>query len=977
VCVLALSACGRAAEVVLVRQILKTPTRWTTQALVDQTVNRMRDRLAGVGVIPDTIDDSKLSVDSLAGAKVAVLPYNAKVPEPAVQTLQEFVQNGGKLICFYHAPPELLPLLGIEKLEYKGGADLPKLGGVRFDTKVLAGAPKTMKQASWNINEPVLLNGKGARLAGTWLDKDGTDTKLAALVLHANGAYFAHVYLDEEPAAGGRFLLALLGDCVPDIWQRAVEARLLGMVNFPNIKTLADLERTVAASGRSEATDAFAKARRRRDEAQQLLNQGKPSEALTVAEEAVSLASDAYLASCRSRSGELRGAWIHSAYGVDDWGWDRSVKVLADNGFNALFVNMCWGAVADYQSSVLPVHPDVATQGDQIKACLAACQKYGIELHVWKVNWNMGHRTPKAIRDKMVAEGRTQVSLDGKPSTFLAPHLEKNFALERDAMLEIVRKYRVAGIHFDYIRYPNDQCDFSDSAKQAFTKWLGQDAAGWPKSCAPGGALRAKYNEWRRGNISRLVKAVSEEAHRIRPDIKVSAAVFGAWDTTRDTIAQDTVTWLKNGWLDFVCPMDYTNSATSLERLVRLQEPLTPASVPLYVGIGSWRHDGPAQTAAQIDLARRLGADGFVCFAHNEKFAEQILPGLAKGATREPVHGLLPHQSIQGTFTMPEPDEELGTGFRVGDELRFELELPANVNRVEPQITVLVDGYPKAMGPRLRIKQRRRGVAVEIRPPVGGLYRLEVSGTWTDKERHAKAQPFLVRSRTVQVFSAEEAEQILAKQRPPGFQDNGGIKVAVWQDDAYGAAPILSLLQRTPGLDAAPLWNLKRESLEACQVVILCQPRAHQEWFKDEKTADELARFVEHGGGLLTTHALVGIRGFLPPVPNVAAGDERLPGATWKASYYHAITRGLDRRATYTSTFPDRIGIVVGKSGRAIVRTPEGKPIVVAGLSGRGRYVACGLGLGIGKGDRDASLSSAEGKLLLGAVQWLANVRGR
>jgi hypothetical protein len=227
------------------------------------------------------------------------------------------------------------------------------------------------------------------------------------------------------------------------------------------------------------------------------------------------------------------------------------------------------------------------------------------------------------------------------------------------------------------------------------------------------------------------------------------------------------------------------------------------------------------------------------------------------------------------------------------------------------------------------------------------------------------------------VFSPEEAEAILAKQRPPVFRNNGGIRVAVWQDDAYGAAPILSLLQGTPGLDAAPLWNLKRESLAACQVVILCQPRAHQEWFKDKKTAAELGRFVEHGGGLLTTHALVGIRDFLSPVPKVATGGERLPGTTWKASHYHAVTRDLSRRETYTSTFADRIETVVGTSGRAIVRTPEGKPVVVAGSSGRGRYVACGLGLGIGKGDNDSSLSSAESKLLLGAVQWLANLRGR
>jgi hypothetical protein len=128
---------------------------------------------------------------------------------------------------------------------------------------------------------------------------------------------------------------------------------------------------------------------------------------------------------------------------------------------------------------------------------------------------------------------------------------------------------------------------------------------------------------------------------------------------------------------------------------------------------------------------------------------------------------------------------------------------------------------------------------------------------------------------------------------------------------------------------------------------------------------------------LLTTHALVGVRDFLPPVPKVATGGERLPGATWKASRYHAVTRDLDRRRTYSSTFPDRIGVVIGRSGHVIVRTPDDEPVVAVGQSGKGRYVACGLGLGIGKGDGDTSLSSGESKLLVGAIQWLARVRGR
>jgi hypothetical protein len=141
--------------------------------------------------------------------------------------------------------------------------------------------------------------------------------------------------------------------------------------------------------------------------------------------------------------------------------------------------------------------------------------------------------------------------------------------------------------------------------------------------------------------------------------------------------------------------------------------------------------------------------------------------------------------------------------------------------------------------------------------------------------------------------------------------------------------------------------------------------------FKSKDTVDELRRFVERGGGLVTNHALVGVRGFLPPIPEVATGGKQVEGGTWKATGYHAVTRTLDRRQTYTSTFPDRISVEVGRQGRVIASTPEGDPIVVIGHYGRGRYMACGLGMGIGKGDGDAPVSEAEAKLLVGAIPWL------
>ena len=136
--------------------------------------------------------------------------------------------------------------------------------------------------------------------------------------------------------------------------------------------------------------------------------------------------------------------------GVKDWGWRRSIRHLRRNGFNAIVPNMLWAGLAHYPSDVLPVSPKVAEKGDQIAQCLRWCKRYGIELHVWKVNYNLS-TAPKDFVDKMRAEGRLQGHRNGSELKWLCPSDPRNFALERDSMLEVVRKYGVHGRPLPYM----------------------------------------------------------------------------------------------------------------------------------------------------------------------------------------------------------------------------------------------------------------------------------------------------------------------------------------------------------------------------------------------------------------------------------------------------------------------------------------------------------------------------------------------
>jgi uncharacterized lipoprotein YddW (UPF0748 family) len=93
---------------------------------------------------------------------------------------------------------------------------------------------------------------------------------------------------------------------------------------------------------------------------------------------------EAYCQAQQGAPAEFRAFWCHSAFGVDGIDWDEAIRRLAENGFTAILPNMLWGGVAFYDSSVLPVESQVARRGDQIAKCLAACRKYGVQIHIWK-----------------------------------------------------------------------------------------------------------------------------------------------------------------------------------------------------------------------------------------------------------------------------------------------------------------------------------------------------------------------------------------------------------------------------------------------------------------------------------------------------------------------------------------------------------------------------------------------------------------
>jgi uncharacterized lipoprotein YddW (UPF0748 family) len=141
------------------------------------------------------------------------------------------------------------------------------------------------------------------------------------------------------------------------------------------------------------------------------------------------------------------------------------------------------------------------------------------------------------------------------------------------------------------------------------------------------------------------VAAVREELRKIKPKMKLSAAVFGSYPDCRRSIGQDWVDWVRKGYLDFICPMDYQLHDDGFCNLVENQLRLIEGRIPMYPGIGATASRvtlSADRVAGQIHHARRLGAAGFTVFNFQESVAKHIIPGVGLGATAQPA--AIPHK---------------------------------------------------------------------------------------------------------------------------------------------------------------------------------------------------------------------------------------------------------------------------------------------------------------------------------------------
>ncbi|ANM30686.1 hypothetical protein ABI59_15555 [Acidobacteria bacterium Mor1] len=608
----------------------------TESALADRSADLVQFMLSEYDISLGVFDNSALDNGYLQYSKFLILPYNDVLTDPQLTTIEQFVGNGGKLMAFYRLPTRIGNLLGLTAT----GSDVGDYKSYTFDDATIPHLPGQVRQNSWTLTEVAALPILNARMIAEWEDSAGVKTGKGAWFASDNGSYKSHIIHLSDRVQKQRMLLSLIGHDLPEIWPttaaRAIE-RIGQIAEYANYaEAVADIQGRAPSTPRQAEIDAaLLDAENTRNQALAEQGAGQHADATFTAMDAREHLQQAYYLSQSAALPEFRAVWEHAGSGPYPGDWARAIDQLADNGYNAVYPNSLRAGLAHYDSDLLPHSSLFNTHGDQITAVVDAARARGIEVHVWKLNWNLG-RAPQDFIDQMRAEGRTQVSATGKHIDWLCPSHPDNLALEHDSMMEVVQNYDVDGIHFDYIRYPGPDYCYDDGCHARFQAETGNTVTDWPADVRSGGPLESAFLDWRRAQITELVEAVHTSAKAHNPDIEISAAVFGDYDQAYGNVGQDWVDWIDRGIVDHLHPMSTTPDYDRFRELVNEQLALSAGRVPTYPGIGITNDATrmtPDMAVAQVLITRELGTGGYIMFNFDQDVGEIFLPALGLGTT--------------------------------------------------------------------------------------------------------------------------------------------------------------------------------------------------------------------------------------------------------------------------------------------------------------------------------------------------------
>jgi uncharacterized lipoprotein YddW (UPF0748 family) len=354
---------------------------------------------------------------------------------------------------------------------------------------------------------------------------------------------------------------------------------------------------------------------------------------------------------------EVRALWV-VRYTLDHPDSVRAMVRRADEaGFNTLIVQIRGRGDAFYEARWEPKAESLYKEKyDPLKLVLKEAHKRGIAVHVWLNTHLVANAEELPTRPGHVIFTRPDIlavpqpiardlyDMDPSDARFVdalaqyardnADHVEGLYTSPAvpevkehlySIWMDILEKYEVDGMHFDYVRYPAPDYDYSRPALERFRRWLQPQlpdtVTEYYATLQPDDPLvytdsfPEAWDRFRREQITALVERVYHGVKKRKPNVVVSAAVFGNSEDAYANRFQNWLGWLRLGILDVACPMAYSPDTEIFREQISVALEAGGRD-RVWAGIGAWRIPVES-TLEKIEVARELGTRGLILFSYD------------------------------------------------------------------------------------------------------------------------------------------------------------------------------------------------------------------------------------------------------------------------------------------------------------------------------------------------------------------------
>ena len=194
---------------------------------------------------------------------------------------------------------------------------------------------------------------------------------------------------------------------------------------------------------------------------------------------------------------------------------------------------------------------------------------------------------------------------------------------------EIINRYpSFNGVHFDYARYPMTVPFIPGSRFTKYGLSYGYGAKNierfkdWTRLDPLSGLSTPKdhmlWDDWRRDQVTTLVRRIAKRVKDKSKELLVSSAVIASQERAYSSLFQDWPLWLEEGILDYVVIMNYTIDNQLTKELVRASL-AQKAKGKVFIGLGLYLMKESMNTFIwQYKAVEGLNPDGIVIFSYDD-----------------------------------------------------------------------------------------------------------------------------------------------------------------------------------------------------------------------------------------------------------------------------------------------------------------------------------------------------------------------